>query len=121
MSELLKEADRYREPGTMYISPRLVCERLEMSVNGLAKRAGVGRNTPRVRPGCEKLQRYLRQVVAVLVVAEQISDDYEAVGFWYMNSPLVELDYWSADKMVTQGRADALLAYLAMLSAGSTG
>lgn len=115
-------AESLREPAHSYLSPHRVGEVLGLQIQSVAERARVSRNTPAARPQNEELQRYLRDVVRVLVAAEDAAggDRVRAI-FWFMNEPLQEFDYQTPDALVKAGKAQVVIDYIESIAGGATG
>jgi hypothetical protein len=113
--------ERFREPNTPYLSPAKVGDFFGLRVQELAERARVHRNTPTARPHTPQLQKYLQEMLRVLAVATEITDDAERAAFLLRNEPLRAFGYKTADTLVQEGRADAVIAYLESLASGSVG
>lgn len=84
-------------------------------------RARVHRNTPTARPHTPQLQKYLQEMLRVLAVATEITDDAERAVFLLRNEPVRAFGHKTADALVQEGRADAVIAYLESLASGSIG
>ncbi len=113
--------ERFREPGTQYLSPMRVGEFFGFRVQELAERAHVHRNTPTARPQAPQLQRYLQDMLRVLAVATELSGDTERAAFLLRNEPLRAFGYKTADALVQEGLTDAVVAYLESLAGGAAG
>lgn len=113
--------ERFRESNTPYLSPAKVGDFFGLRVQELAERARVHRNTPTARPHTPQLQKYLQEMLRVLAVATEITDDAERAAFLLRNEPLRAFGYKTADTLVQEGRADAVIAYLESLASGSVG
>lgn len=113
--------ERFREPNTPYLSPAKVGDFFGLRVQELAERARVHRNTPTARPHTPQLQKYLQEMLRVLAVATELTDDAERAAFLLRNEPLRAFGYKTADTLVQEGRADAVIAYLESLASGSVG
>ncbi|MGE3774813.1 MAG: antitoxin Xre/MbcA/ParS toxin-binding domain-containing protein [Gammaproteobacteria bacterium] len=114
-------AERFREPNTPYLSPAKVGAFFGLRVQELAERARVHRNTPTARPHAAQLQKYLQEMLRVLAVATELTDDSERAAFLLRNEPLRAFGYKTADTLVQEGRADAVIAYLESLAGGFVG
>ena len=86
----------------------------------LADRAKVHRNTV-TRSPTEALQRYLRDALRVMKAAADLSGDMKKALFWFRNHPLQPFEYKTAEQLVADGKADAVVKYISMLEAGSAG
>jgi len=113
--------ERFREPNTPYLSPTRVGDFFGFRIQELAERAHVHRNTPTARPQAPQLQKYLQEMVRVLAVAAEMTGDAERAAFLLRNEPLRAFGYKTADALVQDGRADAVIAYLESLAGGAAG
>lgn len=113
--------ERFREPNTPYLSPTRVGDFFGFRIQELAERAHVHRNTPTARPQAPQLQKYLQDMVRVLAVAAEMTGDAERAAFLLRNEPLRAFGYKTADALVQDGRADAVIAYLESLAGGAAG
>ncbi len=114
-------AERFREPNTPFLSPGRVGALFGLRVQDLAERAHVHRNTPTARPNAPQLQRYLQEIIRVLAAATAMTGDEARAVFLLRNEPLAAFGYKTADTLVQEGRADAVVAYLESLAGGAAG
>lgn len=115
-------AESFREVDQSFLSPKQVSKALGVQIQSLADRARVHRNTPTARPQSEGLQHYLREVVRVLVAAQEAAGgDRNRAIFWFMNEPLSEFDYRTADRLVIEGKAQTVIDYIQSIAGGATG
>ncbi|RDY67947.1 DUF2384 domain-containing protein [Lysobacter soli] len=115
-------AEAVREPDQVYLSPRRIGDALGLQVQSLAERARVSRNTPTARPQNEHLQQYLRDVVRVIAAAEDAAGgDRTRAIFWFMNDPLADFEYLTADALVQAGKAQVVIDYIESVAGGATG
>ena len=117
----LNLAERFREPNTPFLSPGRVGALFGLRVQDLAERAHVHRNTPTARPNAPQLQRYLQEMIRVLAAATAMTGDEARAVFLLRNEPLAAFGYKTADTLVQEGRADAVVAYLESLAGGAAG
>lgn len=110
-----------QEGDGLYISPELYAEKLALDKQRLAELAHVHRNTVGRMPKSPQLQKYLRESIRVLAAATDLVGSASKAAFWYRNQPLSDFNYKTAEVVVSEGRAEDLLRYIDMLSAGSTG
>jgi hypothetical protein len=110
-----------QEGDGLYISPELYADKLALDKQRLAELAHVHRNTVRRMPKSPQLQKYLRESIRVLAAASDLVGSAAKAAFWYRNQPLSDFGYKTAEVLVSEGRADDVLRYIDMLSAGSTG
>lgn len=113
--------ERFRESETPYLSPAKVGEFFGLRVQELADRAHVHRNTPTARPQAPQLQKYLQDMLRVLAVAVEMTGDEKRAVFLLRNEPLRAFGYKTADTLIQEGRADAVIAYLESLAGGAAG
>jgi hypothetical protein len=92
-----------------------------LRIQELAERARVHRNTPRARPHASQLQKYLQDLIRVLVVAAEVTGDEKRAAFLLRNAPLRAFGYKTADVLIQEGRADAVIAYLKSVASGAVG
>ncbi|MCK2094562.1 antitoxin Xre/MbcA/ParS toxin-binding domain-containing protein [Thauera aromatica] len=123
MNTALQEpfVERFREPNTPYLSPSKVGDFFGFRVQELAERAHVHRNTPTARPQAPQLQKYLQDMVRVLAVATEMTGDLDRAAFLLRNEPLRAFSYKTADALIQEGRADAVIGYLESLAGGFAG
>jgi Protein of unknown function (DUF2384) len=61
------------------------------------------------------------EAVAVINAAARISDDPVKAIEWYRTEPLSVFDSKTAEQLVSEGRAQDVLQYIASLEAGAAG
>lgn len=123
MNAALQEplAERFRESDSPYLSPAKIGEFFGFRVQELAERAHVHRNTPTARPQAPQLQKYLQDMVRVLAAATKMTGDDKRAAFLLRNEPLQSFGYKTADTLIQEGRADAVIAYLESFASGAAG
>jgi uncharacterized protein (DUF2384 family) len=57
----------------------------------------------------------------VLAAATDLVGSASKAAFWFRNQPLSDFGYQTAEVLVSEGRAEDVLRYIDMLSAGSAG
>lgn len=110
-----------QEGDGLYISPELYSKKLALDKQRLAELAHVHRNTVGRMPKSPQLQKYLRESIRVLAAATDLVGSASKAAFWYRNQPLSDFSYKTAEVLVSEGRAEDVLRYVDMLSAGSAG
>ena len=115
--ESLREPD---SPAPL-LSPRRFSAALHIDLQTLAEQAHVHRNTLTRSPGSRDVQDFLREALRVLKAATDLMGDLDRALFWYRNQPLSAFGYRSAERLVSEGRSDDVLRYLASLEAGAAG
>jgi len=110
-----------RENGGLALSPTRFCEVFNIDPQTLAEQAHVHLSTLNHAPASESVQRFLRETLRVFRAATDLSSDVEKALFWYRNEPLQTFEYKMAEQLVSEGRTDDLLRYIASLEAGAAG
>lgn len=103
------------------ISPVKFAETLDYPFQMIAKLAHVHRNTVRNNPYSPDLQSYMRDAVRVLQAAADLRGDVNEALFWFKNHPIRDFDRKTADRLIADGKAEAVLRYLRSLEAGASG
>jgi hypothetical protein len=81
----------------------------------------VHRNTLSRMPGSESVQCFLRDALRLIRAATDVSGDVSKALFWYRNEPLPVFGYKTAEQLVSEGRTEDVLRYVASLEAGAAG
>lgn len=115
--EYLRDPDM---PGPV-LSPKRFSQALHIDLQTLAEQAHVHRNTISRAPSSVGVQRFLREALRVIKAGTDISGDVNRSLFWYRNEPLSAFGYKTAEHLVSEGRAEDVLRYVASLEAGATG
>ena len=115
------EGLRDSQMGAAVLSPYRFSEQLHLDLQTLAAQAHVHRNTLSRAPASESVQRFLREAVRVIRAAADLSGDLERALFWYRNEPLQPFGYRTAEQLVSDGRSEDVLRYVASLEAGAAG
>jgi len=114
--------EELQEPDdALVISPKRYAEKLRLDLQTVAEQAKVHRNTVTRSPNTETLQRYLRDALRVLKAASDLSGDMKKALYWFRNHPLQPFEYKTAEQLVADGKADAVVRYISMLEVGSAG
>ena len=115
--EFLKDPD---EPAPV-LSPKRFSQAMHIDLQTLAEQAHVHRNTISRAPGSRGVQDFLRQALRVIKAATDLNGDLNKALFWYRNEPLAVFGYKTPERLVSEGRTDDLLPYMASLEAGAAG
>lgn len=111
-------ADAY-DPELRGISPERVAAILNLPMADIARLAAVHRNTLARAPSSPKVQNRLGDVMRILAdAADLLGDDLDRAIIWFRHQPLAGFDGQTAEELVAQGHADAVLAHLRMLRHG---
>ena len=103
------------------LSHRRFCQALHIDLQNLAEQAHVHRNTISRAPGSRGIQDFLREALRAIKAATDLNGDLNKALFWYRNEPLAAFAYKTAERLVSEGRADDLLRYVASIEAGAAG
>ncbi|MDQ2704841.1 MAG: hypothetical protein M3Y43_06740 [Pseudomonadota bacterium] len=112
--------DSLQEPRTPYISPQRLSKALGVKIASLAELTGVHRNTLR-NPSSERLQGRMREMVKVIAAATELTGDVDKAIYWYRNEPIADYSHRTAAELVSEGHAEAVLAFLRDLENGARG
>ena len=115
--EFLKDPD---EPAPV-LSPKRFSQAMHIDLQTLAEQAHVHRNTISRAPGSRGVQAFLREALRVIKAATDLNGDLNKALFWYRNEPLSVFGYKTPERLVSEGRTDDLLPYMASLEAGAAG
>lgn len=109
-----------QEPRTPYISLDRLSEALGVKRSSMAGLAGVHRNTLR-NPASERLQDRMREMIRVITASAALTGDVDRALFWFRNEPIGDYEHKTAAQLVSEGHADAVMAYLRDLENGANG
>lgn len=103
------------------LSPKRFSQAMHIDLQTLAEQAHVHRNTISRAPGSRGVQDFLREALRVIKAATDLNGDLNKALFWYRNEPLSPFGYQTAERLVSEGRTDELLRYVASLEVGAAG
>lgn len=101
------------------LSPELVGEALRMPMTRLAKLAKLHRNTLQRHPEAPAVQARLGEVARIVAAAADLVGDTGRAVVWFRHQPLAGFDGRTAEGLVADGHADAVLAHLELLRDGA--
>ena len=115
--------DYLKDPDTTapVLSPRRFSQALNIDLQTLAEQAHVHRNTISRAPGSRGVQDFLREALRIIKAATDLTGDLNKALFWYRTEPLSAFGYKTAERLVSEGRTDDVLRYVASLEAGAAG
>ena len=115
--------DFLKDPDTPapVLSPKRFSQAMHIDLQTLAEQAHVHRNTISRAPGSRGVQDFLREALRVIKAATDLNGDLDKALFWYRNEPLNVFGYKTAERLVSEGRTDDLLRYVASIEAGTAG
>ncbi len=114
-------ADKFREPNTTSLSPYRIGAYLGLSPCELAQRAHVADSVVVNFPKTPQLQSYLRDLIRVLMVAEELTADPKRASILIQHEELPAFGFKTADTLIQEGRVDDVVAYLESLASGAAG
>jgi hypothetical protein len=103
------------------LSPKRFSQAMHIDLQTLAEQARVHRNTITRAPGSRGVQNHLREALRVIKAATDLNRDVTKALFWYRNEPLSAFGYKTAEQLVSEGRTEDLLRFVASLEAGAAG
>ncbi len=116
-ADFLREADT---PAPL-LSPKRFSQAMHIDLQTLAEQAHEHRNTIARAPASRAVQVFLREALRVVKAATDLNGDLNKALFWYRNEPLSVFGYTTAERLVSEGRTDDQLRYLASIEAGAAG
>ncbi len=103
------------------LSPKRFSQAMHIDLQTLAEQAHVHRNTISRAPGSRGVQDFLREALRVIKAATDLNGDLNKALFWYRNQPLSAFGYKTAEQLVSDGRTDDVLRYVASIEVGVAG
>ena len=109
------------ESSAPLLSPKRFSQALHIDLQTLAEQAHVHRNTITRAPGSRGVQDFLREALRIIKAATDLNGDLHRALFWYRTEPLSVFGYKTAERLISEGRTDDVLRYVASLEAGAAG
>ena len=101
------------------LSPQRMSEAMKMPLSHLARIAKVHRNSLSQHPSSQTVQTKLGEVARVITTASDLlGGDMGKAIVWFRYQPLSGFDGKTAEDLVTDGHADAVLTHLELLRDG---
>ena len=100
------------------ISPRRLAERLSLPMSGLAKLAHVNRNTMTAKPESPAVQKKLGEIARIIARAAELSGDEGRAIIWFKHMPIAGFGGKTAEEVVEDGHADAVMWTLETMDQG---
>lgn len=100
------------------LSSERFCQALHIDLQMPAEQAHVHRNATRRAPASRGVQDFLREALRVIKAATDLTGDLNNALFWY-RKPLSVFGYKTSERLVSEGRTDDLLRYIASIEAGA--
>lgn len=101
------------------LSPERVGAALHMPMARLAKLAKLHRNTLQRHPDAPAVQTRLGEVARIVAAAADLLGDTGRAVVWFRHQPLAGFDGRTAEELVADGHADAVLTHLELLRDGA--
>ncbi|MDQ6435982.1 MbcA/ParS/Xre antitoxin family protein [Mesorhizobium sp. LHD-90] len=109
---------RFGAENTPFLSARNVAERLGVTLTELAGMIGVARNTLVAKTGARKVDSALSPVVRILAMASEMAGGEDRAAIWFKHQPIPGWAGKTAYDLVSEGKADKVLAYLEAVRSG---
>jgi len=107
------------EPHQGLISPRLMSERMKMSLTDLSHVVHLHRNTLTRSSSSPNVQNRLGQIARIVTeAASMVGGDTNRAIIWFRFQPLAGFDNKTAEQLVIAGNAEAVEVHLKMLNEG---
>lgn len=100
------------------ISPRRLAARLSLPMSRLAKLAHVNRNTMAAKPENPAVQKKLGEIARIIARAAELSGDEARAIIWFKHMPIAGFGGQTAEELVEQGHADAVMWTLETMEQG---
>jgi uncharacterized protein (DUF2384 family) len=101
------------------LAPKLMAEQLRVPMTDLARMARVNRNTLSTKAGSAAVQAGLGQIARIISRAAELSGDEGRAILWFRHQPLPGFDGKTAEELVEDGQAGAVVDYLESLDQGA--
>lgn len=111
-------AGHFSEDQSPYLSASRVSDVLGINQSELAKLVGVARNTLTAKSGARKVDQALSPVVRILAMAIEMAGDESRAVIWFKHQPIPGWAGKTAYDLVSEGKADKVLAYLEAVRSG---
>jgi uncharacterized protein (DUF2384 family) len=100
------------------IAPKRMAERLCVPMTRLSKLAHVNRNALTAQANSPKVQASLSEIARIIARAAELAGDEDRAIIWFRHQPIVGFSGKTAEDLVAEGHADAVLWHLDSLDAG---
>lgn len=108
--------DSVRDGST--IAPKRMAERLRIPMTGLAKLAHLNRNTMASNAASPVVQAKLGQIAGIIAKATELSEDEDQAIIWFKFQPIPGFANRTAEQLVEQGHAAAVMTHLGRMEDG---
>ncbi|MBV8970998.1 MAG: DUF2384 domain-containing protein [Sphingomonadaceae bacterium] len=100
------------------IAPRRLAERLRVPLTGLARITRLNRNTLAGRPASPAVQARLGEVTRIIARAAAMTGDEGRAIIWFRHQPIIGFAGKTAEELVEDGHAEAVMSHLDDLDNG---
>lgn len=100
------------------IAPRRMAARLRLPMTGLAKLTRLNRNTLASKAGSPVVQSKLGEIARIIARAAELSGDEGRAIIWFRHQPITGFDGKTAEQLVEDGHAGAVMWHLEGLENG---
>jgi uncharacterized protein (DUF2384 family) len=101
-----------------FISPRRMSRALRMPIADLSRVTHLHRNTLTNNPRSDKVQARLGEIARIIVTAADLTGDVGRAIVWFRHQPIAAFGQRTAQELVMDGHADAVLKHLDTLADG---
>ena len=101
------------------IAPQRMAARLRVPMTELAKLTRLNRNTLASKAGSTSVQAELGTIARIIARAAELSGDDGRAIIWFRHQPITGFDGKTAEQLVEEGHADAVLWHLEGLENGT--
>lgn len=108
----------FSEAQSPFLSADRVSDVLGINQSELAKLIGVARNTLTAKSGARKVDQALSPVVRILAMVAEMAGDESRAAVWFKHQPIPGWAGKTAYDLVSEGKADKVLAYLESVRSG---
>lgn len=100
------------------VSPERVGAALKMSVTDMSRLTRLHRNTLTRQPSSPLVQQRVGEISRILAAATALAGDENRAAVWFRHQPLAGFAGRTAEELVADGHADAVLKHLDQLADG---
>ncbi|UVO51372.1 MbcA/ParS/Xre antitoxin family protein [Sphingomonas sp. SUN019] len=100
------------------IAPKRMADRLRLPMTRLSKLAHLNRNTMAARPGSPAVQAKLGEIARIIARAAEMAGDEGRAIIWFKHQPIPGFGNRTAEQMVEDGHAAAVMWTLESMEQG---
>jgi uncharacterized protein (DUF2384 family) len=110
--------EKVMEPGGGFLSPHRMSRALRIPLSELSRVTHLHRNTLARKPQSDRVQARLGEIARIVALAADLVGDADRAVIWFRHQPLQGFDRKTAEQLVSEGHAQAVLKHLELLSDG---